>query len=194
MIDTSNIEFIEKLVCVNRVTKVVKGGRNFGFAAMVVVGDKKGLVGFGTGKAKEVTEARSKATKMAKKNLVRIPLREGRTVHHDSIGKYGAGKVVVRNAPSGTGIIAGGAMRAVFEAVGIQDVVAKSLSTSNPYNLVKATFDALERTDSPKRLAAKRGKKVGEIISRRNVGQNRDDKADIEAETAEAKQDEKTGS
>jgi small subunit ribosomal protein S5 len=168
MIDTNNIEFIEKLVCVNRVTKVVKGGRNFGFAAMVVVGDKKGLVGFGTGKAKEVTEARNKATKMAKKNLVRIPLREGRTVHHDSAGKYGAGKVVVRNAPPGTGIIAGGAMRAVFEAVGIQDIVAKSLATSNPYNLVKATFDALQRIDSPKMLAAKRGKKVSEIISKRN--------------------------
>ncbi len=156
MIDTNNIEFIEKLVCVNRVTKVVKGGRNFGFAAMVVVGDKKGLVGFGTGKAKEVTEARNKATKMAKKNLVRIPLREGRTVHHDSAGKFGAGKVVVRNAPPGTGIIAGGAMRAVFEAVGIQDIVAKSLATSNPYNLVKATFDALQRIDSPKMLAAKK--------------------------------------
>ena len=168
MIDTNNIEFIEKLVCVNRVTKVVKGGRNFGFAAMVVVGDKKGLVGFGTGKAKEVTEARNKATKMAKKNLSRIPLREGRTVHHDASGKYGAAKVVVRNAPPGTGIIAGGAMRAVFEAVGIHDVVAKSLSTSNPYNLVKATFNALENIDSPKTLAAKRGKKVSEIISKRN--------------------------
>ena len=168
MIDTNNIEFIEKLVCVNRVTKVVKGGRNFGFAAMVIVGDKKGLVGFGTGKAKEVTEARNKATKMAKKNLSRIPLREGRTVHHDASGKYGAAKVVVRNAPPGTGIIAGGAMRAVFEAVGIHDVVAKSLSTSNPYNLVKATFNALENIDSPKTLAAKRGKKVSEIISKRN--------------------------
>lgn len=176
MIDTNNIEFIEKLVCVNRVTKVVKGGRNFGFAAMVVVGDKKGLVGFGTGKAKEVTAARNKATKMAKKNLVRVPLREGRTVHHDSTGKYGAGKVVVRNAPPGTGIIAGGAMRAVFEAVGIQDIVAKSLSTSNPYNLVKATFDALQNIDSPKMLAAKRGKKVSDIISKRNSNAQKEQK------------------
>jgi small subunit ribosomal protein S5 len=179
MIDTNNIEFIEKLVCVNRVTKVVKGGRNFGFAAMVVVGDKKGLVGFGTGKAKEVTEARNKATKMAKKNLVRIPLREGRTVHHDSAGKFGAGKVVVRNAPPGTGIIAGGAMRAVFEAVGIQDIVAKSLATSNPYNLVKATFDALQRIDSPKMLAAKRGKKVSEIISKRNSQAQKEQISDV---------------
>ncbi len=179
MIDTNNIEFIEKLVCVNRVTKVVNGGRNFGFAAMVVVGDKKGLVGFGTGKAKEVTEARNKATKMAKKNLVRIPLREGRTVHHDSAGKFGAGKVVVRNAPPGTGIIAGGAMRAVFEAVGIQDIVAKSLATSNPYNLVKATFDALQRIDSPKMLAAKRGKKVSEIISKRNSQAQKEQISDV---------------
>jgi len=168
MIDTSNIDFVEKLVCVNRVTKVVKGGRNFGFAAMVVVGDKKGLVGYGTGKAKEVTEARNKATKMAKKNLVRISLREGRTIHHDSTGKFSAAKVIVRYAPSGTGIIAGGAMRAVFEAVGIHDVVAKSLATSNPYNLVKATFNALESINSPKNISLKRGKKIGEIIGRRN--------------------------
>ena len=168
MIDTSNIDFVEKLVCVNRVTKVVKGGRNFGFAAMVVVGDKKGLVGYGTGKAKEVTEARNKATKMAKKNLVRISLREGRTIHHDSTGKFSAAKVIVRYAPSGTGIIAGGAMRSVFEAVGIHDVVAKSLATSNPYNLVKATFNALESINSPKTISLKRGKKIGEIIGRRN--------------------------
>jgi len=167
MIDNNNIDFVEKLVCVNRVTKVVKGGRNFGFAAMVVVGDKKGLVGFGTGKAKEVTEARNKATKMAKKNLVRISLREGRTIHHDSIGKFSAAKVIVRYAPSGTGIIAG-AMRAVFEAVGIHDIVAKSLATSNPYNLVKATFNALENINSPKAISNKRGKKIGEIIGRRN--------------------------
>ncbi len=193
MIDSSNLDLVEKLVCVNRVTKVVKGGRNFGFAAMVVVGDKKGLVGFGTGKAKEVTAARAKATKIARKNLVRVPLREGRTIHHDSYGKFGAAKVVVRNAPSGTGIIAGGAMRAVFEAVGIQDVVSKSLATSNPYNLVKATFDALERTDSPKRLASKRGKKVGDIINRRN---NKDaaannDVAAEEAAEAEVKEEAK---
>ena len=190
MKDNSALDLTEKLVCVNRVTKVVKGGRNFGFAAMVVVGDKKGLVGFGTGKAKEVTEARNKATKAAKKNLVRIPLREGRTVHHDSNGKFGAGKVVVRKAPSGTGIIAGGAMRAVFEAVGIQDVVAKSLSTSNPYNLVKATFDALEKTNSPKRLAAKRGKKVSEIISRRSdkgAGEPKEEEVNNNEENKEAK-------
>ena len=160
-------DLVEKLVCVNRVTKVVKGGRNFGFAAMVVVGDKKGLVGFGTGKAKEVTEARNKATKAAKKNMVRIPLREGRTVHHDTTGKFGSGKVIVRNAPSGTGIIAGGAMRAVFEAVGIQDIVSKSLNSSNPYNLVKATFDALLNTNSPKTLAARRGKKISDLVGRR---------------------------
>ena len=167
MVD-NNVELIEKLVYVNRVTKVVKGGRNFGFAAMVIVGDKNGMVGYGTGKAKEVISARAKATKAANKSLVRIPLREGRTIHHDIAGKFGAGKVFLRNAPAGTGIIAGGAMRAVFEAVGIQDIVAKSISSSNPYNLVKATFDALLKTNSPKRLAAKRGKKIGDIVSKRN--------------------------
>ena len=167
MVD-NNIELIEKLVCVNRVTKVVKGGRNFGFAVMVVVGDGKGLVGYGSGKAKEVMSARAKATKAAKRNLTRIALREGRTVHHDTYGKFSAAKVIVRTAPSGTGIIAGGAMRAVFEAVGIRDVVSKSLATSNPYNLVKATFDALLRTDSPKRLAVKRGKKVSDIVHNRS--------------------------
>jgi small subunit ribosomal protein S5 len=161
-------ELTEKLVSVNRVVKVVKGGRNFGFAAIVVVGDGKGMVGFGTGKAKEVIEARSKATKAARKSLVRIPLREGRTVHHDIQGNFGAGKVVIRTAPPGTGVIAGGAMRAVFEAVGIKDVVAKSLSTSNPYNLVKATFDGLQRTNSPKSLANMRGKKVSDIVNKRN--------------------------
>ena len=186
MID-NNTELVEKLVCVNRVTKVVKGGRNFGFAVMVIVGDKKGLVGYGTGKAKEVTEARAKATKAAKKNIVRIPLREGRTVHHDTNGKFGAGKVIVRNAPSGTGIIAGGAMRAVFEAVGIQDVVAKSLSTSNSYNLIKATFDALLKTNSPKKLAAKRGKKISDIINKRNNSSNKSQKTGSSVEELDPK-------
>ena len=160
MIDTNNIEFIEKLVCVNRVTKVVKGGRNFGFAAMVIVGDKKGLVGFGTGKAKEVTEARNKATKMAKKNLSRIPLREGRTVHHDAAGKYGAAKVVIRNAPPGTGIIAGGAMRAVFEVMGVNNILSKTYGSTNPINVVKGTVKALISMQTPGVVSAKRKKQV----------------------------------
>jgi small subunit ribosomal protein S5 len=169
MVDSAqNLELVEKLVCVNRVTKVVKGGRNFGFAALVIVGDKKGVVGFGTGKAKEVTEARAKATKAAKNSLQRIPLREGRTIHHDVNGSFGAGKVLLRMAPPGTGIIAGGAMRAIFEALGIQDIVAKSLATSNPYNLVRATFDAMENLDSPKKVASRRGKKISEIVGKRN--------------------------
>lgn len=167
--DTSNnIELTEFLVSVNRVTKVVKGGRNFGFAALVVVGDKKGLVGYGTGKAKEVTEARAKATKAAKKAMIRVPLREGRTIHHDVESKCGAGKVILRNAVPGTGIIAGGAMRAVFEAVGIQDIVTKSVGSSNPYNLIRATFKALSKIDSPKRIAFRRSKKISEIIGKRN--------------------------
>ncbi len=168
MKESASPEFFEKVVNVNRVTKVVKGGRNFGFAALVVVGDKKGMVGFGTGKAKEVTEARAKATKAAKKALIRIPLREARTLHHDVYGNYGAAKVVIRSAPSGTGIIAGGVMRAVFEALGIHDVVSKSISASNPYNIVKATFDALQNMESPKSIAAKRGKKIGDVVGKRN--------------------------
>lgn len=164
----SNVELSEYLVSVNRVTKVVKGGRNFGFAALVVVGDKKGLVGYGTGKAKEVTEARAKATKAAKKALIRVPLREGRTIHHDVASKCGAGKVVLRNAIPGTGIIAGGAMRAIFEAVGVHDIVTKSIGSSNPYNLVRATFKALAKIDSPKRIAARRSKKISEIVGKRN--------------------------
>ncbi len=160
-------ELIDKLVAVNRVAKVVKGGRRFGFAALMVTGDGKGKVGFGTGKAKEVTDAVKKATDDAKKNMVRIPLREGRTLHHDVFGHYGAGKVILRSAPAGTGIIAGGPMRAVFEALGIQDVVAKSTGTSNPHNMVKATFDALKSVTSPRAVAGKRGMKVGEIVSRR---------------------------
>jgi len=146
---------------------MVKGGRRFGFAALVVVGDQKGRVGFGHGKAREVPEAIRKATEAAKRGLVKVPLREGRTLHHDVRGQHGAGKVVLRAAPPGTGIIAGGPMRAVFETLGIQDVVAKSLGSSNPYNMVRATFDALRHEDSPRGVAARRGKKVSEIVSRR---------------------------
>ncbi len=165
--DRDDSEFIEKLVHINRVAKVVKGGRRFGFAALVVVGDGKGRVGYGKGKAREVPEAIRKATEAAKKALVRVPLREGRTLHHDSHGHHGAGKVLIRSASAGTGIIAGGPMRAVFESLGIEDVVAKSNGTSNPYNMVRATFDALQAQVSPRQVAAKRGKKVGEIVARR---------------------------
>jgi len=161
-------EFVDKLVHINRVAKVVKGGRRFGFAALVVVGDQKGRVGFGHGKAREVPEAIRKATEQAKRQMIRVPLREGRTLHHDGRGHHGAGKVVLRSAPPGTGIIAGGPMRAVFETLGVQDVVAKSLGTSNPYNMVRATFDALAQQVSPRFVAAKRGKKVSEIVARRN--------------------------
>ena len=160
-------ELVEKLVYVNRVAKTVKGGRNMSFAALVVVGDQKGRVGFGSGKATEVPDAITKATNEAKKNMVRIPLREGRTLHHDIQGRFGAGKVVLRTAPAGTGVIAGGPMRAIFEVLGVQDVVAKSLGSNNPYNMIKATFNALEASNSPRMVAAKRGKKVGEIVSRR---------------------------
>ena len=157
-------ELVDKLVGINRVAKVVKGGRRFGFAALVVVGDARGKVGFGTGKAKEVPEAIRKATDDAKKNMVRVPLKDGRTLHHDMKGHYGAGKVVLRSAPSGTGIIAGGPMRAVFETLGVQDVVAKSIGTSNPHNMIKATFDAFSSMHSPRNVANKRGKKVAEIF------------------------------
>lgn len=160
-------ELVEKLVHVNRVAKTVKGGRTMSFAAVVVVGDQKGRVGYGSGKASEVPEAVVKATNEAKKNMVRIPLREGRTLHHDVAGRFGAGKVVLRTAPAGTGVIAGGPMRAVFEVLGVQDVVAKSLGSNNPYNLIKATMAALQATCSPRMVAAKRGKKVGDIVSRR---------------------------
>ena len=163
-------EFVDKLVAINRVAKVVKGGKNFGFAALVVVGDQKGRVGFGKGKAREVPEAIRKAAQEAKRNLVRVPLREGRTLHHDAQGRWGAGKVILRAAPPGTGIIAGGPMRAIFETLGVQDVVAKSLGSSNPYNMVRATVDALQRQSSPRIMAAKRGKKVSEILSRRVGG------------------------
>jgi small subunit ribosomal protein S5 len=161
-------EFVDKLVHINRVAKVVKGGRRFAFAALVVVGDQKGRVGYGSGKAREVPEAIRKATEQAKRNLIRIALREGRTLHHDANGRFGAGRVVLRAAPAGTGIIAGGPMRAVFETMGVQDVVAKCIGTSNPHNMIKATFDALVGIESPRAVAAKRGKKVGEIIARRD--------------------------
>ena len=160
-------EFIDKLVHINRAAKVVKGGRRFGFAALVVVGDEKGRVGFGHGKAREVPEAIRKATDAAKRGLMRVPLREGRTLHHDVIGRHGAGKVVCRAAPPGTGIIAGGPMRAVFETLGVQDVVAKSFGSSNPYNMVRATFDALKHEDSPRGVAARRGIKVSTLQARR---------------------------
>lgn len=163
-------EFVDKLVAINRVAKVVKGGKNFGFAALVVVGDQKGRVGFGKGKAREVPEAIRKASQEAKRNLVRVPLREGRTLHHDAQGRWGAGKVVLRAAPPGTGIIAGGPMRAIFETLGVQDVVAKSLGSSNPYNMVRATVDALKNQTSPRTMAAKRGKKVSDILARRTGG------------------------
>ncbi len=165
--DDRDSEFVDKLVHINRVAKVVKGGRRFGFAALVVVGDQKGRVGFGHGKAREVPEAIRKATESAKRNLIRVPLREGRTLHHDVAGRHGAGRVFMRAAPPGTGIIAGGPMRAVFETLGIQDIVAKSLGSANPYNMVRATFDALKKEDSPRGVAARRGKKVSEIVSRR---------------------------
>src|SRR5947207_13696318 len=160
-------EFVDRLVHINRVAKVVKGGRRFGFAALVVVGDQRGRVGFGHGKAREVPEAIRKATDEAKKALIRVPLKDGRTLHHEIRGHHGAGKVLVRPAPAGTGIIAGGPMRAVFEALGVGDVVAKSLGTSNPYNMVRATFDALKNQQSPRMVAQRRGRSVAEILARR---------------------------
>jgi small subunit ribosomal protein S5 len=163
-------EFVDKLVHINRVAKVVKGGKRFGFAALVVIGDQKGRVGFGHGKAREVPEAIRKATESAKRNLTRVALREGRTLHHDIAGRHGAGRVYLRAAPAGTGIIAGGPMRAVFETLGIQDVVAKSIGSSNPYNMVRATFDALKHQDSPRSVAARRNLKVSTLQSRRVGG------------------------
>ena len=160
-------EFIDRLVHINRVAKVVKGGRRFGFAALVVVGDQKGRVGFGHGKAREVPEAIRKATEQAKRQMIRVPLRDARTLHHDVHGRHGAGKVILRAAVPGTGIIAGGPMRAVFETLGINDIVAKSQGTANPYHMVRATFDALKRVDSPRSVAARRGLKVSELQARR---------------------------
>ena len=164
--DKAESDLVDKLVSINRVAKVVKGGRRFGFAALVVVGDNKGRVGYGSGKAREVPEAIRKATEQAKRNMIRVPIRDGRTLHHDVKGRFGAGRVVLRAAPAGTGIIAGGPMRAVFETVGIRDIVTKSIGTSNPYNMVKATFDALQRLNSPRAVAARRDMKVGQLFSR----------------------------
>ncbi len=170
-------DLIEKLVSINRVAKVVKGGRRFGFAALVVVGDGRGKVGHGHGKAREVPEAIRKATEQARGRMVRVPLREGRTLHHDVSGHYGAGRVVLRASERGTGIIAGGPMRAVLEALGVQDVVAKSMGSANPHNMIKATFDGLARCCSPRMVAQRRGKKVSELLGRRDV--------ETETETAE---------
>ncbi|MES1158782.1 MAG: 30S ribosomal protein S5 [Terricaulis silvestris] len=168
--DERDSEFVDKLVAINRVAKVVKGGKNFGFAALVVVGDKKGRVGFGHGKAREVPEAIRKATEEAKKSLIRVPLREGRTLHHDGRGQWGAGKVMLRAAPPGTGLIAGGPMRAVLEVLGVSDVVAKSQGSSNPYNMVRATFDMLKQQTSPRHVANRRGLKVSDLVQRRKDG------------------------
>ena len=159
-------EFADRLVAINRVSKTVKGGKRFGFAALVVVGDQKGRVGYGKGKAKEVPEAIRKATEQAKRKIIRVPLREGRTLHHDMDGRHGAGKVVLRTAPAGTGIIAGGPMRAVFEMLGIQDIVAKSTGSPNPYNMIRATVDGLKKETSPRLVAQRRGKKLSELIPR----------------------------
>jgi small subunit ribosomal protein S5 len=164
--DDGGEELIEKLVHINRVSKTVKGGKRFGFAALVVVGDGKGRVGFGHGKAREVPEAITKATASAKKTMVRIPLKEGRTLHHDGKGRFGAGKVNLRSAPAGTGIIAGGPMRAVFESLGVADVVTKSVGSSNPYNMIRATFDALTEQTSPKSVSQRRGKKIADLLGR----------------------------
>ena len=177
--DDGGEELIEKLVHINRVSKTVKGGKRFGFAALVVVGDGKGRAGFGHGKAREVPEAISKATAAAKKKMIRVPLKEGRTLHHDGKGHFGAGLVNVRSAPAGTGIIAGGPMRAVFESLGVADVVTKSIGTSNPYNMIRATFDALTDQTSPKSVAQRRGKKVADLLGRSGGSQ-----AEAEADAA----------
>ena len=164
--DEGGEELIEKLVHINRVSKTVKGGKRFGFAALVVVGDGKGRAGFGHGKAREVPEAISKATASAKKAMIRVPLRDGRILHHDALGHFGAGRVTVRSAPAGTGIIAGGPMRAVFESLGVADVVTKSVGTSNPYNMIRATFEALKDQSSPRAVSQRRGKKVADLLGR----------------------------
>ena len=160
-------DLLERLVCINRVAKVVKGGRRFGFAAIVVVGDGNGRVGHGSGKAREVPEAIRKATDQAKTTMVRIPLREGRTLHHDMRGRFGAGRVILRAAPAGTGVIAGGPLRAIFECLGVQDVVSKSVGSSNPHNMIKAAFDALTKTSAPRGVASRRGVKVSQITAQR---------------------------
>ena len=162
-------EFADRLVAINRVSKTVKGGKRFGFAALVVVGDAKGRVGFGKGKAKEVPEAIRKATEQAKRQMIRVALKDGRTLHHDVEGRHGAGKVIMRTAPQGTGIIAGGPMRAVFEMLGVQDVVSKSLGSQNPYNMIRATMDGLTKEQSPRNVAQRRGKKVADILRREDA-------------------------
>ena len=172
-------EFADRLVAINRVSKTTKGGKNFGFAALVVVGDQKGRVGFGKGKAKEVPEAIRKATEQAKRQMIRVQLREGRTLHHDMEGRWGAGKVVMRTAPEGTGIIAGGPMRAVFEMLGVKDVVSKSIGSANPYNMIRATIDGLKKEQSPRSVAQRRGKKVSDILPKR------DEAPDSSAQVAE---------
>ena len=172
-------EFADRLVAINRVSKTVKGGKRFGFAALVVVGDQRGRVGFGKGKAKEVPEAIRKATEQAKRNMIRVPLRDGRTLHHDIEGRHGAGKVIMRTAVPGTGIIAGGPMRAVFEMLGVQDVVAKSQGSQNPYNMIRATLDGLKKESSPRSVAQRRGKKVADILPKR------EDAVDTSAQVAE---------
>ncbi len=176
-------EFADRLVAINRVSKTVKGGKRFGFAALVVVGDQKGRVGFGKGKAKEVPEAIRKATEQAKRQMIRVPLRDGRTLHHDMEGRHGAGRVVMRTAPEGTGIIAGGPMRAVFEMLGIKDVVSKSIGSQNPYNMIRATLDGLTKEASPRSVAQRRGKKVAEIL-RKDDGPKMDGKQAPVAEEA----------
>jgi small subunit ribosomal protein S5 len=180
--DQEENPFIEKLVAVNRVAKVVKGGKRFGFAALMVIGDQKGRVGFGSGKAREVPDAVRKATDSAKRKMIRIPLREGRTLHHDVHGHFGSGKVVLRAAPPGSGIIAGGPMRAVFEALGVQDVIGKSVGSSNPHNMIRATLVALTSTASPRQVAARRGKKVSDIIGKQKEYANASSPADKKEE------------
>ena len=181
--DDDGEDLIEKLVHINRVSKTVKGGKRFGFAALMIVGDGKGRAGFGHGKAREVPEAIQKATAAAKKNMMRVPLRDGRTLHHDGQGRFGAGNVTVRSAPPGTGIIAGGPMRAVFESLGVADVVTKSVGTSNPYNMIRATFEALKDQSSPKAVAARRGLKIAELVRRRGDVGAEEAKAEAEAVT-----------
>lgn len=178
-------ELIERLVHINRVAKVVKGGRRFGFAALMVVGDGRGRVGFGTGKAREVPEAIQKAAQDAKKNMIRVPLREARTLHHDVAGHNGAGKVYLRTAPQGTGIIAGGPLRAIFEALGVQDVVAKALGSNNPHSMINATFDALRQIQSPRQVAARRGKKVSDIVSNREAARSHAEQVGAEEDASE---------
>lgn len=163
------VNLVEKLIIVNKVTKVITGGKKLSFAALVVVGDKKGRIGFGTGKAREITDARNKAAEIAKRSMIKVPLKEGRTIHHDVEGNFGAGHVILRYAVPGTGIIAGGPMRAIFECLGIQDIVSKSLGSNNTYNMIYATLNALKNLNSPKMIADRRSKHVSEIIKKRNM-------------------------